>query len=151
VEGEFLVRLAADPIKDKPIENIFRITDEIVHQLNRTKKLIILMIVSIVVVLPATHIISFALIGDTIFDDGNERPPFDRSSGPPDSPGFRIVQAVVIGTVLFWLGIGIRQWFVFSKWTKKYKQYKELQKNIDEKLKDDDISDNDKERGEQSQ
>ena len=151
MEGEFLVRLAADPIRDKPIENIFRITDEIVHQLNRTKKLIILMIVSIVVVLPATHIISFALIGDTIFDDDNERPPFDRSSGPPDSPGFRIVQAVVIGTVLFWLGIGIRQWFVFSKWTKKYKQYKELQKNIDEKLKDDDISDNDKERGEQSQ
>jgi energy-coupling factor transporter transmembrane protein EcfT len=151
VEGEFLVRLTANPIKDKPIENIFRITDEIVHQLNRTKKLIILMIVSIVVVLPATHIISFALIGDTIFDDDNERPPFDRSSGPPDSPGFRIVQAVVIGTVLFWLGIGIRQWFVFSKWTKKYKQYKELQKNIDEKLMDDDNSNNDKGKGEQSQ
>jgi NADH:ubiquinone oxidoreductase subunit 5 (subunit L)/multisubunit Na+/H+ antiporter MnhA subunit len=151
VEEEFLVRLAADPIKDKPIENIFRITDEIVHQLNKTKKMIILMIVSIVVVLPATHIISFALIGDTIFDDDNERPPFDRSSGPPDSPGFRIVQAVVIGTVLFWLGIGIRQWFVFSKWTKKYKQYKELQKNIDEKLMDDDNSNNDKGKGGQSQ
>ncbi len=149
MEGEFLVRLAADPIKDKPLENIFRITDEIVNQLNKTKKMIILMIVSIVVVLPATHIISFALIGDTIFDD-NERPPFDRSSGPPDSPAFRIVQAVVIGTVLFWLGIGIRQWFVFSKWTKKYKQYKELQKNIDEKLMDDN-SDNDKGKGEQSQ
>jgi nitrogen fixation-related uncharacterized protein len=41
---------------------------------------------------------------------------------------------------------------VFSKWTKKYKQYKELQKNIDEKLMDDDNnSDNDKERGNQSQ
>ena len=123
----------ADPIKDKPVENIFRIMDEIVHHLNRTKKMIILMIISIIVVLPATHIITFALIGDTIFD-GGERPRFDRSGGPPDSPAFRIVQAVVIGTILFWLGIGIRQWFVLSKWTKKYKQYKQLQKKIDEKL-----------------
>jgi hypothetical protein len=54
------------------------------------------------------------------FDASNEgRPPwFDRSDdgGPPNSnPAFRIVQAVVIGTILFWLGIGIRQWFVFSK------------------------------------
>ncbi|HEX2169581.1 MAG TPA: hypothetical protein VHF65_04710 [Nitrososphaera sp.] len=134
--------MAADPIKDKPVENIFRITDEIVHQLNKTKKMIILMIVSIVIVLPATHIISFALIGDTTFDGGDEaRPPwFDRSDsgGPPNSPAFRIVQAVVIGTILFWLGIGIRQWFVFSKWTKKYKQYKDLQKKIDEKLDYDD-------------
>ena len=123
----------ADPIKDRPVENIFRIMDEIVHHLNRTKKMIILMIISIIIVLPATHIITFALIGDTIFD-GGERPRFDRSGGPPDSPAFRIVQAVVIGTILFWLGVGIRQWFVLSKWTKKYKQYKQLQKKIDEKL-----------------
>jgi hypothetical protein len=114
--------------------------DEIVHHLNRTKKMIILMIISIIVVLPATHIITFALIGDTIFDSG-ERPQFDRSGGPPDSPAFRIVQAVVIGTILFWLGIGIRQWFVLSKWTKKYKQYKQLQKKIDEKLDYDSDSD----------
>ena len=46
------------------------------------------------------------------------------------------MQAVVVGTVLVWIGIGIRQWFVLSKWTKKYKQFKELQKKIDEKLGD---------------
>jgi hypothetical protein len=134
--------VAADPTKDKPVENIFRITDEIVHQLNKTKKMVILMIVSIIVVLPVTHIITFALIGETAFNagDGGGPPPWfdDRSDGgsggPPNSLAFRIVQAVVIGTILFWIGIGIRQWFVFSKWTKKYKQYKELQKKIDEKL-----------------
>ena len=138
--------MAADPIKDdnnKPVENIFRITDEIVHHLNQTKKMVILMIVSIVIVLPLTHIITFALIGETIFS-GEGPPPLrfgDRSGdsgagggGPPDNPAFRIVQAVVIGTILFWTGIGIRQWFVLSKWTKKYKQYKQLQKKIDEKL-----------------
>jgi hypothetical protein len=35
---------------------------------------------------------------------------------------------------IIWLGIGIRQWFVLSKWTKRYERYKELQKKIDEKL-----------------
>jgi hypothetical protein len=40
---------------------------------------------------------------------------------------------VPIIIVLVWLGIGIRQWFVLSKWDKKYKKYKELQKQIDEK------------------
>ena len=130
----------ADPIKDKPVENIFRIMDEIVGHLNKTKKMVILMIISIIIVLPATHIITFALIGDTRFDDGG-RSRFDWSGGPPDSPAFRIVQAVVIGTVLFWIGIGIRQWFMLSKWTKKYKEYKQLQKKIDEKLDYDSDSD----------
>jgi hypothetical protein len=146
---------AEDPTKEKPVENIFRITDEIVHQLNKTKKMVILMIVSIVVVLPVTHIITFAVIGETVFDDGEGGPPFDDRSGdgsgsPPDSPAFRIVQAVIIGTILFWLGIGIRQWFVLSKWTKKYKQYKQLQKKVDEKLMDYD-RDNDEGKGGQTQ
>jgi hypothetical protein len=116
---------------DKPVENIFRAMDEIVYQLNMTKRLFILMIVSFVVIVPVTHFISVAVLGETTFDGGG--PPFDRG-GPPDNLSFRIVQAVVIGTVLVWIGIGIRQWFVLSKWTKKYKQYKELQKKIDEKL-----------------
>ncbi len=149
----------ANPTKDKPVENIFRITDEIVHQLNKTKKMVILMIISIVIVLPVTHVITFALIGETIFDDdggggGPPGPPWfdDRSGGggPPDSLAFRIVQAVVIGTILFWIGIGIRQWFVFSKWTKKYKQYKELQKKINEKLDYDRESDDRNERQQDS-
>lgn len=141
----------ADPIKDKPVENIFRIMEEIVHHLNKTKKMVILMIISIVIVLPVTHIITFALIGETIFENG-EGPPqqqFDRSGGgPPDSPAFRIVQAVVIGTILFGIGIGIRQWFVLSKWTKKYKHYKQLQKKIDEKL-DYDSDPDDRNEGQQ--
>ena len=43
---------------------------------------------------------------------------------------------------LIWLGIGIRQWFVLSKWTKKYERYKELQKKVDEKLDYDSDVDN---------
>ncbi|MFL6366511.1 MAG: hypothetical protein ACJ719_15075 [Nitrososphaeraceae archaeon] len=103
------------------------------------------MIISIVVVLPVTHIITFTLIEDTVFQGSGEgRPPwFDRSSGPPNTIAFRIVQAVVTGTILFWLGIGIRQWFVF-KMDKKYKQYKDLQKKIDEKLDFDSDRDDEK-------
>jgi hypothetical protein len=118
---------------DKPVENIFRAMDEIVHQLNMTKRLFLLMILSFVIIVPATHIISIAVLGGESFFDRNEGPPFERG-GPPDNPSFRVVQAVVAGTVLVWIGIGIRQWFVLSKWTKKYKQFKELQKKVDEKL-----------------
>lgn len=121
----------AEPKENRPVENVFKIMDEIVYQLNNTKRMFILMVVSFVIIVPSTHVITFVLLGETIFDSGG--PPFDRS-GPPDNPSFRIVQAVIVGTVLVWIGIGIRQWFVLSKWTKKYKQYKELQKKIDEKL-----------------
>jgi hypothetical protein len=43
-----------------------------------------------------------------------------------------------------WLGIGIRQWFVLSGWT-KYERYKELQKKIDEKLDYDNSNDKESE------
>ena len=56
--------------------------------------------------------------------------------GHQTSPSFRFLPSVPIIIVLVWLGIGIRQWFVLSKWDKKYKKYKELQKQIEEKLDD---------------
>ena len=121
---------------DKPVENIFRAMDEIVYQLNNTKRLFLLMILSFVIIVPVTHIITTVVLGETFFDGGgfdDGGPPFDNGR-PPDNPSFRVVQAVIVGTVLVWIGIGIRQWFVLSKWTKKYKQYKELQKKVDEKL-----------------
>jgi len=36
-----------------------------------------------------------------------------------------------------WLGIGIRQWAVLSKWDKKYQNFKAKQKEIDKELEDD--------------
>ncbi len=132
---------------DKPVENIFRAMDEIVYQLNMTKRLFLLMILSFVIIVPVTHIITTVVLGQTFFGGGGFNdggaPPF-RGGGPPDNPSFRVVQAVVVGTVLVWIGIGIRQWFVLSKWTKKYKQYKELQRKIDEKLDYDEDNDSEK-------
>jgi len=55
---------------------------------------------------------------------------------------FGIARAIVIVFVLAWIVIGIRQWFVLSRWTQRYELYKELQKKIDEKLDYDKDEDN---------
>lgn len=117
----------AESKDNKPVENIFHIMDQVVRQLNRTKKMFLLMIVSIVVVVPTTFIVTFALAGDT-FWNGQQHP------GPPDASAFGIARGIVIAFVLAWIVIGIRQWFVLSKWTQRYEVYKELQKKIDAKL-----------------
>ncbi len=137
----------AESKDDKPTQNIFQIMDQIVHQLNRTKKMFLIMIVSIIVVVPATFIVTFALAGGSSF--WNDGPPWGgpRNGGPPDGSAFGIARAIVIVFVLAWIVIGIRQWFVLSKWTQRYEIYKELQKKIDEKLD----YDNDEGKGEQRQ
>lgn len=137
----------AESKDDKPTQNIFQIMDQIVHQLNKTKKMFLIMIVSIVVVVPATFIVTFALAGGSSF--WNDGPPWGgpRDGGPPGGSAFGIARAIVIVFVLAWIAIGIRQWFVLSKWTQRYEIYKELQKKIDEKLD----YDNDEGKGEQRQ
>jgi hypothetical protein len=39
---------------------------------------------------------------------------------------------------MVWLGFGIRQWYVLSKWTRRYERYKELQRKLNQKLDNDD-------------
>jgi hypothetical protein len=54
----------------QPKENLFEIMDGIIDQLNRTKKMFIVMILSIMIIPPISFVVSFALLG---------RPfPFDR-------------------------------------------------------------------------
>jgi cell division protein FtsL len=125
----------AESSKDnnKPTQNIFQIMDQIVYQLNKTKKMFLIMIVSVIVVVPLTFIVTFALIGGASFWNG---PPGGgpNDGGPQDGFAFGIARAIVIVFLLAWIGVGIRQWFVLSKWTQRYEIYKELQKKIDEKL-----------------
>jgi hypothetical protein len=120
---------------NKPTQNIFQIMDEIVRHLNRTKKMFLIMTVSVIVVVPGTFIVTFALIGGASFwDDGPPGGGGPNNGGPPDGFAFGIARAIVIVFLLAWIVIGIRQWFVLSKWTQRYEIYKELQKKIDEKL-----------------
>jgi hypothetical protein len=113
-------------------ENLFQIMDGIISQLNKTKKMFIIMILTLLILPPISFVITFTLLGPPMFfgGGGGMHPGF----GPGFGHGFGLARAVPILIFLIWLGIGIRQWFVLSKWTKKYERYKELQKKIDEKL-----------------
>jgi len=95
-------------------ENIFRITDELVFQLDRTKKLVVIMIIAIVIAVPVSW---------------HAAPLFTGSAN-----NFKVIGYVTIAIALIFVAIGARQWLVLSKWTSKYKKYKELQKKIDNKL-----------------
>ena len=136
----------AESKDEKPTQNIFQIMDQIVHQLNKTKKMFLIMIVSIIVVVPVTFIVTFALAGGSSFWHDGGGPP---QGGPPNGFAFGIARAIVIVFVLAWIAVGIRQWFVLSKWTQRYEIYKELQKKIDQKLDYD--NDNNEEKGGQRQ
>ena len=98
----------------------------------------IIMILTIMIIPPIAFVLTFALLGPPFpFHDGG---PHDRF-GPGFNPAFGIARIIPFLISLIWLGIGIRQWFVLSKWTKKYERYKELQKQIDSKLSDDSADD----------
>lgn len=125
--------------KDESGENVFKIMDGIIDQLNRTKRTFILMVITIMVVIPLTFAISSAVI-DRPFPHGG-RPPWMQDGFLEDRPepaNFWAVRFIPFAIALIWLGVGIRQWLVLNKWTKKYEHYKELQKKLDEKLGDED-------------
>jgi energy-coupling factor transporter transmembrane protein EcfT len=96
-------------------ENLLEILDNVIHQLDFTKKMVIIMVLSFIIIVP----ISAVVIG--VLSESN------RDLG---------VAIPIIGAAVFlvWLGVGIRQWIVFSRWTQKYRLYKELQKKLDERL-----------------
>lgn len=136
---------------NNPKQNIFQIMDEIVRQLNRTKKMFLIMIVSVIVVVPLTFIITFTLLGGPSFWN-NGPPPGHGPNGdgrPLDESAFGIARVIVIVFLLAWIVVGIRQWFVLSKWTQRYEIYKELQRKINEKLDYEiDEKNNEEEKGE---
>jgi hypothetical protein len=105
--------------------------DGIIVQLNKTKKMFIIMILTIMIIPQITFAVTFALLGPPFPFHGKVPP--DRL-GPGFNPAFGIARIVPFLISIIWLGIGIWQWFVLSKWSKKYERYRELQKKIDEKL-----------------
>jgi hypothetical protein len=132
-----------DTDNNRSRENIFQIMDGIIIQLNKTKKMFIIMILTIMIIPPITFAVTFALLGPPF--PFHDRGPADRI-GPGFNPAFGIARVVPFLISIIWLGIGVWQWFVLSKWTKKYERYKELQKRIDEKLDYDNNDNGDKEK-----
>jgi hypothetical protein len=118
----------------QPKENLFQIMDGIIYHLNRTKKMFIIMILSIMIIPPISFIVTFALFGPPFPFHDDRMMPSERFGQGGFGPGFHAARMIPFLISLIWLGIGIRQWLVLSKWTRKYERYKELQKRIDEKL-----------------
>ncbi|MDQ4074292.1 MAG: hypothetical protein M3162_08330 [Thermoproteota archaeon] len=125
-------------------ENIFHIMDGIIDQLNKTKKLFIMMIITIMIIPPIAFAFTFIIFGHPFnyadrneVDNGDGKEGWWSSSERTNGFGlFRFMPLVPIVIVLAWLGIGIRQWVVLSKWDKRYKRYKKLQEQVDKKLED---------------
>jgi hypothetical protein len=95
-------------------ENILRITDELVRTVDRTKKLVIVMIVAIVVGVPLSWHVTPLLLGT----------PYN----------FRVAGIVTIVVAAAFILVGAYQWASLSRWTERYKIYKELQQKIDAEL-----------------
>jgi hypothetical protein len=142
-----------DDDKKKDIDNsknLFRIMDQIIDQLNNTKRLFIAMILTVMILPPAVFVITFELLES----DASSLHSFEMSHQKNEHRDnfflrhndllFLITRNVPLIIGILWLGIGIRQWIVLSKWNKKYQKYKELQKKIDKEIgdKNDDSFDN---------
>jgi hypothetical protein len=100
--------------EDAPPANIFRIADELVDQVDKTKKYVVIMIIAVIVAIPVSWHVSPVLLGT----------PYN----------FMLAGVVTIVIAISFLVVGIRQWTVLSKWTKRYKSYKKLQEEVDAKL-----------------
>jgi hypothetical protein len=120
----------------KSKDNIFEIMDGIIAQLNKTKKMFIIMILTIMIIPPISFAVTFALVGPPF--PFHDRGIASNSFGPNFNPVFGIARMIPFLISIVWLGVGIWQWFVLSKWTKRYERYKDLKESIDEKLGNDD-------------
>ena len=133
-------------------ENIFEILDGIMFQLSKTKKMFLIMILTILII-PPTALLVMSSVTEPPFQEQLEKKLQERlnrgditqdeydhiknkfSNDKPRNP-LHPPQLIIIVISLVWLGIGIRQWIVLSRWDKKYQNFKAKQKEIDKKLED---------------
>ena len=121
---------------DEKPEGAFEIMDGLMSQLNSTKKMFLALIITMIV-LPGIAMLIVVATLDFPFGDFEGKDFRDERFGPrggfPFGPGMIIFVATLV-----WLGIGIRKWFVISKWSKKYKQFKQRQEEIERKFEEED-------------
>ena len=146
-----------DKKSSKDSKNLFEIMDGIIDQLNKTKRLFIIMILTVMIIPPMVFVITFELLGPPGPPSSTSSLNSTSTSSSPSSkmemmahhksehregllgfnPLFTIIKNIPLIIGIVWLGIGIRQWILLSKWSRKYQRYKELQKRIDEKIDND--------------
>lgn len=187
-------------------ENIFEILDGTISKLNQTKKLFMIMVLSILIIPPIALLVSVSILDNPFRPDeeifqmkkeirelkekniklfsglenlspeekekkineivtsqefkeinekleklsqdkqimlsekGIEKQSSDEKNSfekdYPHGPSIKPLQFITFIISGVWLGIGVRQWIVMSKWTKKYARYKKLQDEVNKKLDD---------------
>lgn len=120
---------------DRGPGNLFKIIDGIVFEMNRTKRMFMIMIISILIIPPVFLFVSSVILV----------PPFEREQRPAGhlqgdgGAGEFFIRLFSLRNLpliisLVWLGVGIRQWIVLSDWTKRYERYRRRQAEIEKEL-----------------
>ena len=126
-------------------------------QLSKTKKMFMIMILTTLII-PPIALLAMTSAYDSPFTDRFEKRLEDRLNEQLRSGKITLAEAnkiknqfidqqrgqvllqpaqlVIFAISLVWLGIGIKQWFSLSKWDKKYRRFKEKQRQVDKKLDD---------------
>ena len=103
-----------DHRKGNTRENLLEILDNVIHQLDFMRKMVIIMAISFVIIVPIIAVLGLM---------------------SQSTAGVGVFIPIIGGAVfLVWLGVGIRQWIVFSRWMHKYREFKALQKKVEESL-----------------
>jgi hypothetical protein len=89
---------------NKRRENIFEIMDNIIDQLNKTKKLFIIMIFTIMIIPPIAFAGTFALLGLPLHFEGGAGSRNEAHGGMGFGSALGIARLVPILIVLAWLG-----------------------------------------------
>jgi len=100
--------------------SIFKTMDDMVEQINKTKRVFMILLVTIIIPPVILEIIF------TVFD-------FSYESLHSES-GDVIHYIVFIMFIGIWVGLGGRYLFVLNKLTKRYQEFKESQEKLDKKL-----------------
>ena len=100
--------------------SIFKIMDDMVEQINKTKRIFMILLVTIIIPPVILEIIF------TVFDISLE--------SMHSESGDVIHHIVFIMFIGIWVGLGGRYLFVLNKLTKKYQDFKESQEKLDKKL-----------------
>ena len=111
-------------------KNLFQIMDEMLYQLNNTKRLFMAMILTVMIISPLVLLLSLnyqSLIPSSFSYSTLHLIKFSHYKDEHRENYFRndvllytITRNVTLIIGLLWFGIEIRQWIILSKWNKKY-------------------------------
>ncbi len=136
--------------------NFFEMVDQMMSEMGRTKKMFMLMIITMLL-FPSGTLLVAAIAVFPVFDDNVDakllaalvngdmtqeeydaaKKVLSGNGGSTDELVLGINRIVLLVSVV-WLVIGIRQWVILSRWGKRYKVFKKSRDEADKKLQGED-------------